>query len=156
MPRTDMLDKISSNGKVVPVNYLEVMFDKQLTLQKRLNNLPDFEDRHSTTEFIRKNILYTIDELSELCRELKHYKHWKNYDDFNEAIRDTKANEEYIDAFHFFMNIGIALGMDAHDIFEVYLSKNKENHVRQDEGYGFTDSKEFPAAVEVNNSVDKR
>lgn len=122
------------------VNYLDVMFTKQFELQQRLNNLPNMSSKQDSTEFIRKNILYTIDELSEMCRELKHYKHWKNYDDFNEGVRASKAEEEYIDAFHFFMNIGIGLGMDAHKIFEVYLDKNKENHARQDRGYAFTDS----------------
>ena len=42
---------------------------------------------------------------------------------------------ELIDALHFFVNLLLAAGMSAEDVYKLYLMKNAENHRRQDAGY---------------------
>ena len=46
-----------------------------------------------------------------------------------------KAKMECIDAWHFFMNIMLALGFSEEEFYEMYMRKNRENHRRQDDGY---------------------
>ena len=121
---------------------LQEILNKQEALQVRLNSLPDRKDEHATTKFIRDNVIYTLDELSEMMREIPFNKHWKDYTDFDRPTRLKNARVEYIDALHFFMNIGLALGLDAEMIYSLYMDKNAENHKRQDEGYGFHDNEE--------------
>lgn len=42
---------------------------------------------------------------------------------------------EFIDMLHFFMNMGAAIGMDAKEIFNMYMTKAAENVARQERGY---------------------
>ncbi|MDP1183596.1 dCTP pyrophosphatase, partial [Klebsiella pneumoniae] len=42
---------------------------------------------------------------------------------------------EMIDILHFILNMFIALGMDAEEVFKLYFLKNAENFARQDNGY---------------------
>ena len=121
---------------------LQEMLNKQEALQVRLNSLPDRKDEHATTKFIRDNVIYTMDELSEMMREIPFNKHWKDYTNFDRPTRLNNARVEYIDALHFFMNIGLALGLDAEMIYSLYMDKNTENHKKQDESYGFHDNEE--------------
>ena len=50
-----------------------------------------------------------------------------------EELLETKF--EYVDMFHFFMNIGLLLGIDGNELAELYYLKNKENFARQERGY---------------------
>jgi dimeric dUTPase (all-alpha-NTP-PPase superfamily) len=42
---------------------------------------------------------------------------------------------EYADMLHFFVNIGLALGITGDDLEKLYVTKNKENFDRQNRGY---------------------
>jgi dimeric dUTPase (all-alpha-NTP-PPase superfamily) len=42
---------------------------------------------------------------------------------------------EWIDGLHFYMNFAISIGMTSKDIVNLYMSKNSENHDRQERGY---------------------
>ncbi|MDO4564895.1 MAG: dUTPase [Clostridia bacterium] len=76
--------------------------------------------------WMQKDILATMDELTELLNEL-NYKWWKNPKPLdNEAIC-----EELADVLHFFISMCIRSGMDADKLFAVYSGKNKENFDRQ-------------------------
>lgn len=89
--------------------------------------------------YTKENILWTVDELSEMLHELPYAKTWsKKYDSWDEEklqeqIRLTQ--EEYIDAFHFMINIGISIGMTEEKIIEMYREKNKVNYQRQENNY---------------------
>ena len=115
---------------------LQKMIDKQKELQERLNAI-DFVDEVSRTTYIKEHAQYLDQELHEMLRELQFFKKWKNYDwSYNEIVlRADNAREEFIDAFHFMLNIAIALKLDAEDIYRIYCYKNKINHERQSNNY---------------------
>lgn len=78
-------------------------------------------------------------EMSELLERLP-YKEWKTYPE--RSLEGFKSEEdkletyyEYIDVFHFFMNVGLALGIDGETFRKLYATKNKENFDRQERGY---------------------
>lgn len=78
-------------------------------------------------------------EMAELLERLPH-KSWKSYTD--EQLTGFLSEEdkletwyEYIDMFHFFLNIGLLLGITSEDFIKLYFTKNKENFDRQGRGY---------------------
>ena len=65
-----------------------------------------------------------------------------NFDEMSENEKSDYIKEmmlwtidEMVDSFHFFMNVLIASGMDADELFQRYLDKNKINIERQNTGY---------------------
>ena len=50
-------------------------------------------------------------------------------------MQDLKLAEEVIDAFHFILNIWLALGYNAEDFYAMYMAKNNINRLRQEKGY---------------------
>ncbi len=46
---------------------------------------------------------------------------------------------EVVDLFHFIISLGQVLGMDAADIHNPYMQKNRVNFERQDSGYSEKD-----------------
>ena len=78
-------------------------------------------------------------EFAELLERLP-FKEWKTYpEDVLNGFKDDEdmleTYYEYIDMFHFFMNIGLALGIDGDTFEKLYVTKNKENFDRQARGY---------------------
>ena len=78
-------------------------------------------------------------EFAELLERLP-FKEWKTYSPevlagFKDDADMLETYYEYIDMFHFFMNIGLALGIDGETFEKLYVSKNKENFDRQARGY---------------------
>lgn len=118
-----------------------VMFEKQAILQERLGRLAlaRKSNMKEKCDILKDDIYNLEEELHELMRELPN-KHWKKYpqafieDWLNEEHRE-KTLTEYVDALHFFMNIGLILGFTADEVFCSYVKKNKINHKRQDNGY---------------------
>jgi dimeric dUTPase (all-alpha-NTP-PPase superfamily) len=108
----------------------------QKKLQDRLGTL-DFSKDIDKTNFIRAHAQYLDQELHEMLRELPFFKSWKQYDwsptETKERLKN--AQEEFIDAFHFMLNIALALGLDAEAIYRIYCYKNNVNHERQDNNY---------------------
>lgn len=71
---------------------------------------------------------------------------WKPWKSANKEIRSkriadlTEADKkelkmEFVDMFHFFMNFGIIIGMDAREVYNMYFAKAKENVQRQNNSY---------------------
>lgn len=78
-------------------------------------------------------------EMGELLERLP-YKEWKTYtteqkSNFTSEEQRLEVLYEYIDVFHFFMNVGLALGIDGETFRRLYATKNKENFDRQAKGY---------------------
>lgn len=78
-------------------------------------------------------------EMAELLERLP-YKEWKAYPE--EATEGFQSEEqmletwyEYADCLHFFVNIGLALGINGENLERLYVTKNKENFDRQDGKY---------------------
>ena len=63
------------------------------------------------------------------------WKWWAKYQEFDLQ----NARVEVVDLFHFIISLGQVLGMDAADIHNLYMQKNKVNFERQDSGYSEKD-----------------
>jgi hypothetical protein len=71
---------------------------------------------------------------------------WKKWKKAHEKYKTIKFNDlsavdqleckfEIIDMLHFFMNYAISIGMTPKEMYNMYMSKNKENRERQSRGY---------------------
>lgn len=113
--------------------------------------------------YIKDNVLALTDELHELLAETS-WKPWAK----SVFINEEKAVGELVDAWHFMMNILIALTpqMSANDVAELftraYDAKHKINVKRQEDGYDGQSTKcpgckralDDISAVEPGLSVD--
>lgn len=123
---------------------IERMFEMQKELQDHLaynGRALSYEDatfiervKDISTQWRNVNL-----EMSELLERLP-YKEWKTYTDAQKQGFESEEHRletfyEYIDVFHFFINIGLALGIDGDTFKRLYATKNKENFDRQKKGY---------------------
>ena len=117
---------------------LEDMLELQRTFQERLGT--DFSTMtvRDRVAFIKEHSIHLDQEINEALYELPYFKPWKDYTGVTPAEEEAalrKAQMELIDAWHFFMNMALGMGLTADTFYGLYLAKNKENHRRQDEGY---------------------
>jgi len=123
------------------MNELEYMFKIQKAFQDRVDQRYKSTDLKERAAFLRDHFVFCNQEMQEMLYEIPFFKHWKDYSKMtDEEIKEAydKAKEELIDAWHFFINIMLGLGMTAEELFTRYLDKHKENIRRQDEGYDYT------------------
>lgn len=118
---------------------LETMMEMQKQFQERIGfNFETMTEKEKAT-YMKEMQMWVTDEMSEALHELKFAKGWsKQYDSWTQEETEYHADkfkDEMVDAFHFFMNVLIAAGMDANELFERYLKKNKINIDRQNNGY---------------------
>lgn len=113
---------------------LEEMLKMQEQLQIKYNGESPrrMVDRDSI-EYIRVMMLALEDELHEALRETP----WKPWSKRAEWTIDEQERfmDEMTDAWHFFMNLMLAVDMNAEELFKRYLRKNDINHDREDNGY---------------------
>jgi hypothetical protein len=66
----------------------------------------------------------------------KDYEKYENmkFSDLSESDK-LECKFEIIDMLHFFMNYAISIGMTPQEMYNMYMSKNKENRERQSRGY---------------------
>ena len=119
---------------------LTEMMEIQLSFQVRLDK--NFLDRtlEQRVAFIKEHSIHLNQEINEMLYELPYFKPWKDYSKMGveaEQIAMAKARMEMIDAWHFFMNMMIALGFTPEEFLAMYLEKNQENIRRQNEGYSY-------------------
>lgn len=123
---------------------LKEMFDMQLSLQKNMFN------RGKGIDYIDGSFKEKVDNLTTQMRNLSSefhellerlpWKEWKTYSDEQLAGWTSKEQEletkfEYVDMFHFFINMGLLIGITPEDLSRMYYLKNKENFDRQERGY---------------------
>ncbi|KKK72364.1 hypothetical protein LCGC14_2904630, partial [marine sediment metagenome] len=90
----------------------------------------DLHDRRSQA-YIRELIRRTVEELFESSHCLKNSA-WKQ----SHILTDEDHfYEELADAFHFFIELCIAVGLDAEDLYTVYFKKSEVNKFRQRSAY---------------------
>lgn len=117
---------------------LAEMLDTQAKFQYRLDNGFFAMSVKERVAFIKEHSLHLNQEINEMLYELPFFKPWKDYSGMSvEEIKGAlyKAKMECVDAWHFFMNIMLALGFSHEEFYNMYMAKNKENHRRQDAGY---------------------
>jgi dimeric dUTPase (all-alpha-NTP-PPase superfamily) len=122
---------------------LDKMLQKQKELQERLGYDFGSMTREEITAYIKEFSIHLTQELHEMLYSLPYFKPWKDYSAMTVEEYETsmeEARKEFIDVFHFMLNIALALGMSDKDIYDMYMEKNKENHKRQDEGYTYDKS----------------
>ena len=102
------------------------MFEKQIRLQERLGSGVLLGNQ----EFITTMSIALIDEVMEALRETP-WKPWKKQQEFNQEA----FKEELVDAWHFLINLSLASGMDAEELYTRFIKKNAINHQRQSEKY---------------------
>lgn len=104
-------------------------FQLQRRLQARLNGglVPDVAE---DTQYVKDMFLALYDEVGEALRTTP-WKPWKKEQELDrESLKD-----ELVDVMHFFVNLCLAAGMSATELYRRFEGKNKENHERQDGGY---------------------
>jgi len=138
---------------------LDKLFDTQASLQKFISKNLDITDIteplinvKTKVEWLLKNKHAFDDEFSEMLDAVggindgigsAGWKWWKikNKDTAlhngvvltPEDLLELKF--EYIDMLHFFINMGIILGLNGSEVMNLYMAKNKENIERQKRGY---------------------
>ncbi len=123
-------------------DWLQNIFVRQLELMEkydeleRANGFPvpshpvDLHNRH-TQVYIRELIRRTVEELFESSHCLKNSA-WKQ----SHILTDEDHfYEELADAFHFFIELCIAVGLDAEALYKVYFKKSEVNKFRQRSAY---------------------
>lgn len=98
--------------------YMQNLFDSDLIKNRNLE--------FSKEEWIQKEVLAIVSELAELLEEV-NFKWWKN----PKPVNDDNVKDELVDILHFFTAACIHSGMDAKELYERYMRKNKENFDRQ-------------------------
>lgn len=89
------------------------------------------------TERIKDEYVNVQMELAEIIDHLP-WKHWKSYKTpTKEELHELKVEITYevVDVLHFLMNMCIALGISWEQLKDIWYTKNRENHARQDRGY---------------------
>lgn len=123
---------------------LEVMVKKQAEFQTRLYGAEFLDwDAKQRVEYIKEHSIHLTQELHEMLYELPFFKPWKDYTGMDEeaiCLGFAKARLEFVDMWHFMMNIMIQLGFTVEELSYMYHQKHKENNQRQDEGYDYTKS----------------
>jgi len=113
---------------------LQAMFDMQMKLNQRIGVDPPSMDQEEQTKWVLNYCRATSQELAELTDSVP-WKWWAKYQEFDLQ----NARVEVVDLFHFIISLGQVLGMDATDIHNLYMQKNKVNFERQDSGYSEKD-----------------
>ena len=120
---------------------LHRMLETQRMFQDRVDPRYKSNDLKERAAFIRDHFTHCVQELGEMLQEVPFYKNWKDYSKMTDVeLMEAfdKTQKELIDAWHFFMNLMLATGMNSDIFFGLYCDKNKENIRRQDEGYDHT------------------
>ena len=103
-------------------------------------------------EFWHMNNHAMIDEIHEATDALGGIKDhggsaiWKRWKKLHSSYSDMKFSDlsesdqleckfEIVDILHFFMNMAASIGMSSQEMYNMYMSKNKENRDRQQRGY---------------------
>ncbi len=94
-------------------------FDAELAEKRGLSDIP-------MEQWIQKETLAMLSELAELIDEV-NFKWWKN----PKPVDTDKVKDELVDILHFFVSMCLKTGMDANELHERYMNKNKENFARQ-------------------------
>ena len=114
---------------------LNELFQMQDSLNKRIgvdsSKITNEEDR---TKWTLNYCRAMTQELAELTDSVP-WKWWAKYQEFDLQ----NARVEVVDLFHFLISLAQVLGMDADEVYKIYLKKNEVNLQRQDSGYAEKD-----------------
>nr|MDD6335781.1 dUTPase [bacterium] len=98
---------------------MQAAFDSELVAARHLEGI-------GMEEWIQRETLAMVSELAELIDEV-NFKWWKN----PKPVDEGRVKDELVDVLHFFLSMCLKCGMDAGELFDRYIEKNKENFARQ-------------------------
>jgi len=146
------LDKINQAGDNSICTW-SVLYDKQRLMQTNVYN-KDFTGKplNLLVEFLLLNKHAMDDEFGEMLDALGGvkdgignavWKHWKKDNELSKTMTLDSLSEgdrkellfEVCDIMAFMLNIPIALGFKAEDVFDYMFTKIQENQKRQENGY---------------------
>lgn len=104
---------------------LEEIFKLQSQLDEKI--VAKHNVNFTLDTWIEKEILAIISELGEVLDET-NFKWWKN----PREIDKNALKEEIIDVFHFLISLCLKVNISPQELYEAYINKNKENHLRQE------------------------
>lgn len=123
---------------------LQELFDKQAELNRRIGNdtqaMREHLDPLLAGRWLNDYLMAAANELEEL-RDCTFWKHWcaeaKEGRRF-EIHNLQNARVEVIDLLFFWISMAQCVGLNAEDVFNLYMQKLDVNHRRQDTGYSMT------------------
>jgi len=127
---------------------LEELFQHQAELNKRIGfdpaRLRASFDPLVAGEWLNNYIMAAANELEEL-RDCTYWKHWcaeaKQGERFK--LHDVQnARVEVIDLLFFWISMAQCVGLDAHDVIDLYKQKLRVNQARQDNNYSMATKSE--------------
>ena len=104
---------------------LETIFTMQKALNDDIVRIRHLEDI-TPDQWHQKLTLAMISEMAEAL-DGTDWKWWKN----KKEKDPDYLKDEIVDMLHFLVSMALRAGMDADEMFERYLAKNKENFDRQ-------------------------
>lgn len=112
---------------------LEFLLQQQAYLQMKMGYWFDAMTEEQRTAYIKEYAMHLEHEMHEMLQELPYFKPWKKYDTAAPIVEANlkAAREEWADVLHHFLNITLALGMNADDLCKLYEDKQKVNYARQ-------------------------
>ena len=127
---------------------LEELFKHQAELNKRIGFDPDALRRNFDPQvagvWLNNYIAAASNELEEL-RDCTYWKHWCAEAKAGQRFKlhDLQnARVEVIDLLFFWISLAQCVGLDAHDVVELYKKKLQINHQRQDQKYSMGEKTE--------------
>ncbi|HUN80642.1 MAG TPA: dUTPase [Phycisphaerae bacterium] len=123
---------------------LEELFRHQAELNKRIGFDPEVLrknfDPKIAGEWLNNYIMAASNELEEL-RNCLYWKHWaaEAREGRRFELHDLQnARVEVIDILFFWISMAMCVGLDAHDVMDLYRQKLAVNHQRQTDNYAMT------------------
>lgn len=145
------------------MNLLEVIFDKQHSLNKRIlkeRHDLDYDEVCDQENVDKETVKHRVEWLLNYNRAQIHesiemeddlpWKWWKDKAD----IDWDNIRMELIDELHFWVSKCQLVGLNPEKLTELYMKKNQLNQIRQDKGYGSSYNKVDAHGVEDNKRID--
>lgn len=110
---------METKDKLETIFFMQERFDSDVIKNRHLEDI-------TPAEWIQKQTLAMVSELAELIDEV-NFKWWKNPKEIDYSL----VKGELVDILHFFTGMCLRVGMDANELFDRYMEKNKENFDRQ-------------------------
>lgn len=127
---------------------LKELFERQAVLNKRIGydtqHLRESFDPALAGTWLNDYISAASNELEEL-RDCTFWKHWcaEAQEGKRFTIHDLQnARVEVIDLLFFWISMAQCVGLDAEDVYNLYLQKLDVNHKRQNDSYSMTEKEE--------------
>lgn len=127
---------METKDKLETIFYMQEKFDNDVIKNRHLEDI-------TPEQWIQKQTLAMVSELAELIDEV-NFKWWKNPKEIDYSL----VKGELVDILHFFTGMCLRVGMDANELFDRYMEKNKENFDRQ---YGKSAKKGYELNPEKNS-----